>query len=178
MKAHQIEQFGEVHKRFVSRSAGNETVWGLVGPNDCYASKQNDNGSVLMFWSDRDEVDRVKKARFQDHEAREVSLFDFLFRDLPRWKRDSYLAGINFNSDLAGTQITGIPNSWSLEAVIARTRLACPALRRLLKTDKWSVSRRIMRDWFSCQGGDEPEPGRRPEYALRQQRPSAWPGHQ
>ncbi|HET6252411.1 MAG TPA: DUF2750 domain-containing protein [Tepidisphaeraceae bacterium] len=110
MKPPQISHFLEGHNRFISQVVANEKVWGLVGTNDSFAvcdSNETRNGTVLMFWSDRESAALVQGAGFEEFKPVEDRLFDFLFRYLPRMERDGYRVGTNFNAELAGFEIDG-----------------------------------------------------------------------
>lgn len=104
---HQVAQLQENHDRFVTRVAANEVVWGLEGPNGFAVCTSNDDESrpVLLFWSDRAYAVRAKQSGYEDHETRELTLFDFLFRWLPGMKGDKAFAGTNFNADFAGLEV-------------------------------------------------------------------------
>src|SRR4051794_16619526 len=95
------------HERFVQRAAEQEVVWGLASPKGFAVcpSNEDEQRTVLMFWSDRAHAMRVKQGNFPEYEPAEISLFDFLFRWLTGMQQDRVLAGTNFNGDLAGREI-------------------------------------------------------------------------
>jgi hypothetical protein len=103
---HPVAQLQEKHDRYVTRVPANEFDSGLEGPIGFAVCTSNDDETrpVLLFWSDRAYASRAKQAGYQDHEPRELSLFDFLFRWLPGMKGDKALAGTNFNADFAGLE--------------------------------------------------------------------------
>src|SRR5688572_15034426 len=94
------------HERFVARVAEKEIVWGLASPRGFAVcpSNEDEERTVLMFWSDRAYASRVKQSAFAEYEPAEITLFDFLFRWLSGMEQDGVLAGTNFNGDLAGLE--------------------------------------------------------------------------
>jgi hypothetical protein len=95
------------HERFIQRVAEAEEVWGLASGKGFAVcpSNEDEERTVLMFWSDRAYATRVKQAAFPEYEPAQITLFDFLFRWLTGMQQDRVLAGTNFNGDLAGLEI-------------------------------------------------------------------------
>jgi hypothetical protein len=94
------------HQRFIQRVIAAEAVWGLKGPEGfAYCeSHEDEEKSVLVFWSDRAYAARAQKSQFPECEPEEIPLFDFLFRWLPGMSRDGALAGTNWSKDLVGLE--------------------------------------------------------------------------
>ena len=94
-------------QRFVERIVEKETVYYLSNSNGVANSASNDDDetTVLMFWSDRAYAKRAGKVLVEDFVAAEMSLFDFIYRWLPGMTADGVLAGPNWNGDLVGREI-------------------------------------------------------------------------
>jgi hypothetical protein len=95
------------HERFVERVAEKEVVWGLASATGFAVCPSNEDQqrTVLLFWSDRAYATRVQEGHFAEYRPAEISLFDFLFRWLSGMQQDRVLAGTNFNGDLAGLEV-------------------------------------------------------------------------
>ncbi len=94
------------HARFVRRIVQSETVWYLSHPDGVAnsISDDDDETTILLFWSDRPYATRAKKEEFPEFEEASMDLFDFLFRWLPGMSRDGVLAGTNWTQDLIGVE--------------------------------------------------------------------------
>ena len=97
----------ESHDRFIRRVIESEIVWYLNHPdgvaNSC--SNEDDETTILMFWSDQAYARRARKNGFEDYEEKSMDLFDFLFRWLSGMSSDGVLAGTNWTGDLIGVEI-------------------------------------------------------------------------
>jgi len=104
------------HDRFVRRVIKNETVWYLKHPDGVANSVSNDDEetTILMFWSDRAYASRVRRNGFEDYKETSMDLFDFLYRWLPGMTGDGILAGTNWTGDLIGIEL----NSYELRKEI------------------------------------------------------------
>jgi len=94
------------HNRFVKRIIKSEAIWYLSHPDGVANSVSNDDEetTILLFWSDRSYASRAKKEAFFDYQEESIDLFDFLFRWLPGMSRDNALAGTNWTQDLIGVE--------------------------------------------------------------------------
>ncbi|MBK1790206.1 DUF2750 domain-containing protein [Persicirhabdus sediminis] len=94
------------HRRFIERVVEKEMVWYLSHPAGVANSVSNDDEetTVLMFWSDRAYATRARSNGFEDYEETSMDLFDFLFRWLPGMSEDGVLAGTNWTGDLIGVE--------------------------------------------------------------------------
>lgn len=93
--------------RFISRVVESETVLYLSNGEGVANSVSNDNEetTILMFWSDRAYAHRVNEVLTEEFYESEMTLFDFLYRWLPGMTGDGVLAGPNWNGDLVGREI-------------------------------------------------------------------------
>jgi hypothetical protein len=96
----------ENHDRFVRRIIESETVWYLSHPDGVANSVSNDDEetTILLFWSDRAYATRARKETFPEFEETSMDLFDFLYRWLPGMSGDGILAGTNWTQDLIGVE--------------------------------------------------------------------------
>jgi len=96
----------ESHKRFVKRIVEKEVVWYLSNSQGVAHSGSNDDeeSTVLIFWSDEAYARRTKKETFPEYDEASMDLFDFLFRWLPGMSGDGVLAGTNWTHDLIGVE--------------------------------------------------------------------------
>ena len=94
-------------QRFVERVVEKESVFYLSNSDGVANSVSNDDEetTILMFWSDRAYATRAKGAFDEEFEEVEMQLFDFLYRWLPGMSGDGVLAGPNWNGDLVGKEI-------------------------------------------------------------------------
>ncbi|WDP91818.1 MAG: DUF2750 domain-containing protein [Desulfobacter sp.] len=94
------------HERFVRRIVESEIVWYLSHPDGVANSVSNEDEetTILLFWSDRAYATRAKKETFPEFEEASMDLFDFLFRWLPGMSGDGVLAGTNWTQDLIGVE--------------------------------------------------------------------------
>jgi hypothetical protein len=94
------------HKRFVQRIVEKEIVWYLSNSEGVAHSESNDDeeSTVLIFWSDEAYARRAKNETFPEYEETSMDLFDFLFRWLPGMSGDGALAGTNWTHDLIGVE--------------------------------------------------------------------------
>lgn len=106
------------HQRFIKRIIENETVWYLAHSAGVANSVSNndDESTVLMFWSDRAYASRVQSREFQDYEEVSMDLFEFLFRWLPGMSGDGVLAGTNWSGDLIGVETDAFVLREAIEA--------------------------------------------------------------
>lgn len=93
------------HERFVRRVVECGQVWGLKGDNGWAFAESNENEetSVLLFWSDEPYARRAQ-SEFTEYTPATISLFDFLYRWLPGMTRDGLLVGTNWTGDLVGIE--------------------------------------------------------------------------
>ena len=97
----------ENHDRFLRRAVQGETVWGIrnaAGFQGC-ESNEDEERTVLLFWSDAAYARRAVSTAFPDCVPEEISLFDFLFRWLPGMEKDNFLAGTNYDANLFGIEL-------------------------------------------------------------------------
>ena len=92
--------------RFIRRVVESEVVLYLSSDDGVANSTSNENEeqTILMFWSDEAYAKRVQSNGFNDYEIAEIPLFDFLYRWLPGMTGDNVLAGVNWNQDLVGKE--------------------------------------------------------------------------
>ena len=67
-------------------------------------SNDDDEATILMFWSDRAYATRARTNGFDDYDETSMDLFDFLYRWLPGMSGDGVLAGTNWTGDLIGVE--------------------------------------------------------------------------
>jgi hypothetical protein len=67
-------------------------------------SSDDEETTILLFWSDRPYANRAKVDEFADYQVESMDLFDFLFRWLPGMSEDGVLAGANWTQDLIGIE--------------------------------------------------------------------------
>ncbi len=122
------------HRRFIERIIENETVWYLSNSEGVAnsVSKEGDESTILMFWSDRAYATRVRTSGFEDYEETSMDLFDFIFRWLPGMSGDGVLAGTNWTGDLIGVVNSTFELREEIEA-------AMPPDLRQKHTDKYEA---------------------------------------
>ena len=123
---------GESHERFLSRVVASEVVWGIrneLGFQGC-PSNENEQRTILLFWSDAAYARRAVAGGFTDCEPGEIPLFDFLFRWLPGMADDKLLAGTNYTGQLHGLELE--PLDLQREILIAMSEQQFAAYRRRL----------------------------------------------
>lgn len=88
----------EARRRFITRAIEQEAVWFLENDEAAaYAeSNEDEEGVVLLFWSDRADAKRARKTRFKEYEVAEISLLEFIFKWLSGMAEDEVLAGVNW----------------------------------------------------------------------------------
>ncbi len=96
----------ENHDRFVKRIIKYQKVWYLKSEDGIANSVSNDDEetTVLMFWSDSAYAKRVKENGFENYDEQSMDLFEFLYRWLPGMTSDGVLAGTNWTHDLIGNE--------------------------------------------------------------------------
>ena len=94
------------HDRFIRRIIESETVWYLQHTDGVANSVSNEDEetTILMFWSDIAYAKRVRNNGFEDYQERSMDLFEFLYRWLPGMSGDGVLAGTNWTGDLIGCE--------------------------------------------------------------------------
>lgn len=97
----------ENHRRFVERVAAGEVVYYLTNEGGMANSTSNDNDdvTVLPFWSDAPYAKRAAPGFDNQFQVDTINLFDFLYRWLPGMTGDGVLAGVNWNGDLCGAEV-------------------------------------------------------------------------
>ena len=93
--------------RFLERVIQNETVF-YLGNEDGVAnsvSNEDEDITILMFWSDPAYARRAQKCFKEDFEEQKIDLFDFLYKWLPGMSGDGVLAGPNWTGDLIGKEM-------------------------------------------------------------------------
>lgn len=91
---------------FIKRVVESETIFYLSENGGVANSVSNDDDecTILMFWSDKAYARRVQANGFESYEISEITLFDFLYRWLPGMTNDNVLAGVNWNQELCGLE--------------------------------------------------------------------------
>ncbi len=112
--------------RFVRRVIDSEIVLHLVSEEGVANAESNEdeNQTVLMFWSDSAYAKRVQNSGFEDCELSEITLFDFLYRWLPGMSGDNVLAGVNWNQDLVGREIDPYELRTQIESEMSKQMLS------------------------------------------------------
>lgn len=106
MSSHLNADLAENKDRFVRRVLESGHVWGLRS-DDGWAncpSNQND-ADVLLFWSDEAYARRLAEKEWVAYIPTRIDLPSFIQNWLVGMHQDMVLAGVNFNSDLAGLEI-------------------------------------------------------------------------
>jgi hypothetical protein len=106
MSLHLIADLQANKDRFIRRVLETGQVWGLRS-DDGWAncpSNQND-ADVLLFWSDEAYAKRLAEKDWASYIPTPIDLPSFLDNWLQGMHHDMALAGVNFNSDLAGLEI-------------------------------------------------------------------------
>ena len=101
-------------QRFISRVVENETVFYLSNDEGVANSVSNDDEetTILMFWSDRAYAHRVNGILPEEFSESEMTLFDFMYRWLPGMTGDGVLAGSaggRFGAESRGSWAGGAP---------------------------------------------------------------------
>ena len=94
-------------QRFINRVIDNESLFYLSNDEGVANSVSNDDEetTILLFWSDRAYAHRAKKIFSEEFSESEMTLFEFLYRWLPGMSGDDVLAGPNWNGNLVGREI-------------------------------------------------------------------------
>ena len=94
-------------QRFINRVIDNESLFYLSNDEGVANSVSNDDEetTILLFWSDRSYAHRAKKIFSEEFSESEMTLFEFLYRWLPGMSGDDVLAGPNWNGNLVGREI-------------------------------------------------------------------------
>ena len=101
----------ERHEQFIRRVARTKVVWGLKsqgGWATCPSNEEDNNGKtadVLVFWSDRAYAQRCVVEGWEQYEAEEIPLDEFIDRWLPGMAGDGVLAGTNWTAKLIGLEV-------------------------------------------------------------------------
>lgn len=92
--------------QFIARVIDTEIVYVLASDGGVASSvsSQDDESTVLMFWSNSEKAGQVKSKGFDEFQIEEITLFDFLYRWLPGMAEDAVLVGVNWDDQLVGTE--------------------------------------------------------------------------
>jgi hypothetical protein len=97
----------ERHERFLSRVVEAGVVWGLKDAEDQWpvtASTDDEERSVMPFWSDRAYAAQCATEDWAPYEPTEIPLDLFLDEWLPGMAADGVLVGTNWNVQLIGQE--------------------------------------------------------------------------
>lgn len=106
MSLHLLADLAANKDRFIRRVLESGQVWGLRS-DDGWAncpSNQND-ADVLLFWSDEAYARRLAEKEWANYIPTPIDLPSFIDNWLQGMHQDMVLAGVNYNSDLAGLEI-------------------------------------------------------------------------
>jgi hypothetical protein len=93
-------------ERFIRRVRETRQVWGLRSETGwAYCPSNHQETDVLLFWSDEAYAKRHAVAEWASYVATPVEFDAFIDRWLRGMHEDGLLAGVNFNSDLAGLEV-------------------------------------------------------------------------
>jgi hypothetical protein len=96
-------------ERFVKRVRESGLVWGLRSDQGwAYCPSNQTDADVLLFWSEEAYARRLAVAEWAAYQATSIDLDEFIDGWLRGMHQDGALAGVNFNSDLAGVEIEPI----------------------------------------------------------------------
>ena len=106
MAVHLLSDLEANRDRFISRLRESRVIWGLRS-NDGWAYCKSNHGEadVLLFWSDEAYAKQHAVAEWSEYRATRIDFDAFIDQWLRGMHQDGALAGINFNSDLAGVEL-------------------------------------------------------------------------
>ena len=100
----------EIADRFLDTVAAKGFVYWLSSANASAASESTRfvvDGvplTALPFFSHPGRARAVQEAHFPQHDVQQMSLFDFLYRWIPRMSKDRVAVGIDWRHDLCGPE--------------------------------------------------------------------------
>ncbi len=97
----------ERHERFIKRVLKSQIVWGLKNKVGWAVAPSNDDDkTIMMFWSDRAYAAQCAKEEWSDYEPTAILLEKFLAAWLPGLDKDGMLVGTNWNAHLIGLEVS------------------------------------------------------------------------
>ena len=92
--------------RFISAVRDSGVVWGLQSEEGWACCQSNDSDAqVLVFWSSQASARRHAQGEWAAYQSAPIALDDFVDTWLRGMHDDGMLAGVDFNADLAGSEM-------------------------------------------------------------------------